>query len=634
MAILSVKYPIIFTGSSSGFEYTIYQGSDTSGDVVYRGKSYGTEVDVSPVLQRFMNSDLVEVENVDLNTRDYNFSYELDSVVKTFTVSDGTTSQTFDVANDYNDKYILSYNSDYITSKSITGKYHPDSLIFIDVNSPDRTAVIASNVLPGSLSGFGSAHVTVKQNDVAGDGTIVEEINTNTGNDNKLCIVYNGSRYVIGAQSYGGQNDGIWYSDNITAWTNPASGIRANYPNIIYANSLFIAVLYVPAAGYIYTSPDGSTWTQRASLSGIPVYDVCRAGNYYAAIGIVAASGVTVIPQSTDGISWSSGNLGTVENSQYGKTMAVNSDGSIRVLLTDSANQIYRIFYSNNSAASPNLWTWTPRGSLNGIPVSFTPSRVRFVNNYFVAVGENSNNSQYYYSLDGISWVGRYTSGAKINSVAYGNGIYLMVLNDGTARYYNDADFLTGIITGVIKLSNSPINDVIWDGEKFVIVGDGNTIWTVEFQESELNTITVNGEEFPINYSTGCENFSLYWDNMLGGRSQLLLEGKKQYETYNNAFTRFDTNYDRTQPESFETRTIINEARKSFVLNTGYLTDQQSREMSDLFTSPKVWLHDHRNDVILSVYITDLSLTVRTFDNDKLIEYAINVSQAQRHNRR
>lgn len=604
MAILSVKYPIIFTGSSSGFEYTIYQGSDTSGNVIYRGKSYGSEVDVSPVLQRFMNSDLVEVENVDLNTRDYNFSYELDSVVKTFTVSDGTTSQTFDVANDYNDKYILSYDSDYITSKSITGKYHPDSLIFIDVNSPDRTAVIASNVLPGSLSGFGSAHVTVKQNDVAGDGTIVEEINTNMSENQKTGIVYSGDKYVVVSTTQ------IYNSINLTTWG--LASISGAFYNIIFANSLYMAVGYVNNNGYIYTSPNGIEWTQAFTFSA-PFYDIANNGTTY----VLASSGAIVFSEDGTNWNWYSNHTqtGAFTTVAYGAGVWVKFGKGIAIR-------------SNNTLPwSASQWT-----TLNPIiSTNFNCSRVRFVNNQFVAVGIAGQLAFGYYSADGISWnpINKNVTQTTYTGVAYGNGIYIFTASNGSIYYGNDLE--AGLER--IPLSSNSLNDVIFDGEKFVIVGNSNTIWTVEFEEAELSTITINGEEFPINYSAGCEKFSLYWANMLGGRSQLLLEGKHN-STYNNDWNRFKTNYDRTVPESFEHRTISNLVTRSWTLYTGILNDFQSEELRDLFNSPKVWLHDHTVDRIYSVVISDSSKRMKTQDVDHIYQYEINVDEAQTHIRR
>ncbi|MCD7937492.1 MAG: hypothetical protein LUG98_11575 [Tannerellaceae bacterium] len=305
MAILSVKYPILYTHTSADYNYGIY---DSSNQQIYAGYCYGKEVDISPVLQSYMNADLVTLPTeAALQSGPV---LEVDSFVRSFTVRAGSASQSYLVANDYNDQYVTAYNTTYITSGSVTGLYHPDSLFFADVNAPG-----------GSTT-----------------------------------IVVNG--------------------------------------------------------------------TSRA-------------------------------------VSSTSGHL--------------------------------------------------------------------------------------------------------------------------TAR--------------------------------------------------NVNTLTIGGTVVPIRKSDPCERFSLYWVNRLGGRSQLLLEGKSA-EKYDSSFTRFETSYDKTNPQAFQTRTIVNTVAKSFVLRTGLLTDEQSLKMDDLFTSPKVWLHDHEEGQILAVSISDKSMTRKKRKNDRMFTYTINVVQAQTHIRR
>jgi len=304
MGILSVKYPIVYTAATADYDYGIYEGSQQ----IYAGYCYGKEVDISPVLQSYMNADLVSLPSeADMTS---GFKLETGSFVRSFTIRAGSASQTYLVANDYNDQYITEYDATYITSGSVTGVYHPGSLFFADVNAPGGSTTIVVN----------------------------------------------------------------------------------------------------------------------------------------------------------------------------GTTRAVNA-------------------------------------------------------------------------------------------------------TSGHLTAYN------------------------------------------------VNTLTIAGKVIPIQKSGDCVRFSLYWVNRLGGRSQLLLEGKST-EKYASSFTQYETSYQKTDPKSFQTRTIVNTVSRSFVLRTGLLTDEQSEKMDDLFTSPKVWLHDHENNQILSVCVTDKNMTRKTRKNDRMFTYTINATQAQTHIRR
>ncbi len=68
----------------------------------------------------------------------------------------------------------------------------------------------------------------------------------------------------------------------------------------------------------------------------------------------------------------------------------------------------------------------------------------------------------------------------------------------------------------------------------------------------------------------------------------------------------------------------------SFTLNTGYLSDGESRRIQDLFTSPKVWLYDYAEQKYMSVVITDTSNDVKNKSNSgTLFNYTIKCRQSQ-----
>lgn len=71
---------------------------------------------------------------------------------------------------------------------------------------------------------------------------------------------------------------------------------------------------------------------------------------------------------------------------------------------------------------------------------------------------------------------------------------------------------------------------------------------------------------------------------------------------------------------------------KSYVLNTNFLTDEQSEQIQDLFISPKVWLFDYISETPYPVVITDTKSTIKNRMNDKMFNYTINCRDAQTEN--
>jgi len=78
-----------------------------------------------------------------------------------------------------------------------------------------------------------------------------------------LCIAWNGTTFVAG----GSRNAVLGYSSDAITWTKVNAGNPSNsswsYDSVAWGNGQFVAGGY---AGYIYTSPDGVTWTYRPQL--------------------------------------------------------------------------------------------------------------------------------------------------------------------------------------------------------------------------------------------------------------------------------------------------------------------------------------------------------------------------------
>lgn len=90
--------------------------------------------------------------------------------------------------------------------------------------------------------------------------------------------------------------------ENITPPTY-ATGMGAKYiAQVLAANSLFVAAANV-AASYVWTSPNGQTWTARA----MPTNSTHLIGSNGTNMFIASVSGAATIAKSTDGITWTAG---------------------------------------------------------------------------------------------------------------------------------------------------------------------------------------------------------------------------------------------------------------------------------------------------------------------------------------
>ena len=128
-----------------------------------------------------------------------------------------------------------------------------------------------------------------------------------------------------------------------------------------------------------------------------------------------------------------------------------------------------------------------------------------------------------------------------------------------------------------------------------------------------------------------CGEIALYYKNRKGGWDSFLIEGtwtkKDEYTkyTYNRSFN--------NNTLEFENGTYHSQIVTSYVLNTGWLNDQQSDNLAfNLLSSNEVYLHNLCEDKVYPVVITDNTATYKTYHNNsrKLVNYQLNVEESQR----
>lgn len=170
-------------------------------------------------------------------------------------------------------------------------------------------------------------------------------------------------------------------------------GGAANYPNIGFGGSLFVASPSSGTAGF--TSPDGATWTARTWGT---------AGNhsmyaYGASTHVTGIGGSTTLCRSTDsGVTWG----------------AVTAPGTFNDIAFVGSNFVATISGGATTTcySSPDGSAWTART----LPTSQQWSEVASNGTLAIAIGGSSNS--FASSADGVTWTARTGPSGVVGSVA------------------------------------------------------------------------------------------------------------------------------------------------------------------------------------------------------------------------
>lgn len=119
----------------------------------------------------------------------------------------------------------------------------------------------------------------------------------------------------------------------------------------------------------------------------------------------------------------------------------------------------------------------------------------------------------------------------------------------------------------------------------------------------------------------------LYYIDGDGGIAWVICE-KKNTTTQNISRSQITHESDREYMTKFGIDNYRVESYDSYTLNTGYLTDEQSRRLQYLFRSPKVWLWN--KSILSSVVLTDTQQAIKTKSNSgQLFNYTIKCRESQ-----
>ena len=220
------------------------------------------------------------------------------------------------------------------------------------------------------------------------------------------------------------------------------------WTSVCYGNGKYVAI--ADLSNIMAYSTDGISWTEGNMPRDQNWYSICYGNSKFVAVGYGS-----IMAYSTDGISWTQGNM---PSRQYWKSVCYGNGKYVAVASLGNDP-------TNIMAYSTDGISWT-EGTM---PISERWYSVCYGNGKFVAVSGNRSNIMAY-STDGISWTqGNMPSNQSWTSVCYGNGKYIAVATGTTVAYSTDGINWT---EGTLP-SDPQWSSVCYGNDKYVsIAGD------------------------------------------------------------------------------------------------------------------------------------------------------------------
>jgi photosystem II stability/assembly factor-like uncharacterized protein len=276
--------------------------------------------------------------------------------------------------------------------------------------------------------------------------------------DSFTAVAATPSLMVASTFPYPGSTSAIYTSSDGVSWTQQAPGI-GTFNDIIYAGAQWLAVSSYSVA----RSVDGVTWNVTSNAPGNAIgylQSVIHDGSRYVAVGSFPDGSVYTSP---DGVSWS-----LRASKQDLRAVARRpADGRLVAVATSDVSMI-----STDEGAS---WEF---GGLNSFVGDLFLDVAWFAPlNAFVALVQEGANEGIYTSTDGLAWTrlanaalnGRLgASPSRLVSVGWD------LAGEGIAT---SADGVTWSMTYTTPAAES-LQEVFWDGSQFIAPGENGTIVT------------------------------------------------------------------------------------------------------------------------------------------------------------
>lgn len=160
------------------------------------------------------------------------------------------------------------------------------------------------------------------------------------------------------------------------------------------------------------------------------------------------------------------------------------------------------------------------------------------------------------------------------------------------------------------------------------VAGTGTTVHIGQ------TTVTLaNGEK--VTLTDSCDRYALLYVNAFGGWDSLLCSWNAT-ETDNYIRHTSQHAYQNTSLSERGEDNYANEIRKTWLLNSGWLTDAEAERMHHLLGSTLVFLYDMAEGIVHPVVITNADCPYKTYRNQgrRMVSYEIQVQLARQEVRR
>lgn len=128
-------------------------------------------------------------------------------------------------------------------------------------------------------------------------------------------------------------------------------------------------------------------------------------------------------------------------------------------------------------------------------------------------------------------------------------------------------------------------------------------------------------------------DYCVYYLNTLGSWCWMLFKGK-QMESTKLSQTYYLKDKDASKPYNIQNAVYDNSIDEYYSLTTGYLTDEQSRLLKDMYISPCIYVHELDNNIIYSVNLDTMAYDIKTHANQgrKLFTHTIKLTKSMAKN--
>lgn len=291
------------------------------------------------------------------------------------------------------------------------------------------------------------------------------------------CVIFTQGKFIVG-----GTNAAIATSSDGVTWTrqNSLSGTTWGSTDIVYSlasnGSLIMAV---GSAGKVATSSDAVTWTYQAGLrstlwgSAVDVGTVIHNGSLFV-VRALTGSSAWYVATSLDGVTWTT-YTGSSERPYYGVGLAFH-------------NGVHYAFDRYGFISrSVSLPTWEfptdilSQGWGGSIPSTFQklPDGRAIILNTRGSMAVSNGGLSWTYLGNLSNLAGSNFSQMNTRRFAYGANNQLLIFENGNsggtgAYYLSDPNSLTSFTR--YSFTTSQAFCPIWDGSKFIVVGNGGTV--------------------------------------------------------------------------------------------------------------------------------------------------------------